>query len=250
MYVYTYVYINVMYVCMYVCMYIHICIYVYIYIYIFIYLCMLIGNMSVTVFRSWGPCLTRLKEPHNANLLRHQARLRQLVLILLLQTQRETDSFFAASRVQHAQHNKDQFRFRLDAFYSQLKSKVGNILNPPTHKPLALASCSLPSPWVSLSPTPPSVREASPSSSFISLPLTTPTPFHIFPPSSRFIRYNKEQLWSGFAPSKQVNAGWCHEGFRGGGWRCSVQWGRLVIVHTVYTKWNTYSVFPSSVSPD
>ena len=42
-------------------------------------------------------------------------------------------------------------------------------------------------------PVSPSVCEASPSSSFSSLSLTTPTPFHIFPPSYRFIRYNKQQ---------------------------------------------------------
>jgi hypothetical protein len=36
---------------------------------------------------------------------------------------------------------------------------------------------------------------ASPSSSFSSLSLTTPTPFHIFPPSPRFIRYNKQKVW-------------------------------------------------------
>ena len=41
---------------------------------------------------------------------------------------RETDLFFAASGVEHAQHKQDHFRFRGAAFYSQLKSKVGNIL--------------------------------------------------------------------------------------------------------------------------
>ena len=52
----------------------------------------------------------------------------ELVRILFLQAHRETDRFFAASGVEHAQHNQDQFRFRRAAFYSQLKSKVGNIL--------------------------------------------------------------------------------------------------------------------------
>ena len=52
----------------------------------------------------------------------------ELVRILFLQAHRETDGFFAASGVEHAQHNQDQFRFRRAAFYSQLKSKVGNIL--------------------------------------------------------------------------------------------------------------------------
>ena len=41
---------------------------------------------------------------------------------------RETDRFFAASGVERAQHNQDQFRFRRAAFYDQLKSKVSNIL--------------------------------------------------------------------------------------------------------------------------
>jgi hypothetical protein len=31
---------------------------------------------------------------------------------------------FAASGVEHAQHNQEHFRFRRAAFYSQLKSKV------------------------------------------------------------------------------------------------------------------------------
>ena len=43
-------------------------------------------------------------------------------------THRETDRFCAASGVEHARHNQHQFRFRRAAFYSQLKSKVGNIL--------------------------------------------------------------------------------------------------------------------------
>jgi hypothetical protein len=76
-------------------------------------------------------------------------------------------AFFAASGVKHAQHNQDQFRFCCAAFYSLLKSKVGNILvkatalginlnvdgapitsrthtHPLTHTPLA--SSPLPSP--------------------------------------------------------------------------------------------------------
>ena len=59
-------------------------------------------------------------------------------------------------------------------------------LSPPIHFPL------LRYPF----PAPPSVCEASTFSSFSSLSLTTPTPIHIFPPSSesssRFIRYNKQ----------------------------------------------------------
>ena len=47
----------------------------------------------------------------------------------LLQTHRETDRFFAASGVQSAQSTSDHFHFRHTAFSSQLKSKVGNILD-------------------------------------------------------------------------------------------------------------------------
>ena len=36
--------------------------------------------------------------------------------------------FFSSSGVEHVQHNQDQFRFHRTGFYSQLKSKVGNIL--------------------------------------------------------------------------------------------------------------------------
>ena len=52
----------------------------------------------------------------------------ELVRMLLLRAHRKNNRFFAASGVEHAQHNQDQFRFRRAAFYSQLKSKVGNIL--------------------------------------------------------------------------------------------------------------------------
>ncbi len=51
--------------------------------------------------------------------------------IVFLQAHRETDEF-AASGVEHAQHNQDQFCFRRAAFYSQLQSKVGNILTKTT----------------------------------------------------------------------------------------------------------------------
>jgi hypothetical protein len=51
----------------------------------------------------------------------------ELVRILLLRAHRET-CFFAASGVEHAKQNQDQFRYRRAAFYSQLKSKVGNVL--------------------------------------------------------------------------------------------------------------------------
>jgi hypothetical protein len=48
---------------------------------------------------------------------------------------RETDSadrFFAASGVEIAQHHQDLIRLRRAAFYSQLKSKVGDILTKAT----------------------------------------------------------------------------------------------------------------------
>ena len=38
---------------------------------------------------------------------------------------RETGSFFAASEVEHSQHNQDQFRFRRAAFYSLHNFVVG-----------------------------------------------------------------------------------------------------------------------------
>ncbi len=50
------------------------------------------------------------------------------VRLLFLQAHRETDRFFAASVVQLAQHNRDQFHYRRAAFSSQLKWKVGNTL--------------------------------------------------------------------------------------------------------------------------
>ena len=137
----------------------------------------------------------------------------ELVRIVFLQVHRQTDyRFCTASGVEHTQHNQHQFRFRRAAFYSQIKSKVGNILTKTTtlhinlnidDAPIASRAHTHPSHsqtprhlFTSLSlgaspPTPPSVREASPSSSFRSLSLTTPKPFHIFPTSSRVICYNK-----------------------------------------------------------
>jgi hypothetical protein len=49
----------------------------------------------------------------------------EFVRLLFLQAHRETDRFFAASGVQSAQFDRDQFHFRRAAFSSQLKSKVG-----------------------------------------------------------------------------------------------------------------------------
>ena len=54
-----------------------------------------------------------------------------LVRLLFLQAYRETDRFFAASGVQLAQSECDQFHYKSTVFSSQLKSKVGS-----THKPL------------------------------------------------------------------------------------------------------------------
>jgi hypothetical protein len=48
-----------------------------------------------------------------------------LAAFLFLQAHRETDRFFAASGVQVAQTDRDQFHFRRAAFSQQLKSKVG-----------------------------------------------------------------------------------------------------------------------------
>ena len=128
-----------------------------------------------------------------------------------------TDRFFTDSGVDHAQHNQDQFPFHHTAFYSNLKSKVDNILakasvlctNLVLHRwrPYRFTHTHTLPPLTKLSPPfyfpflryplPPihldSVWESSPSSSFISLSFTTPTPFHIVPPSSHFIRYSKQQ---------------------------------------------------------
>ncbi len=49
----------------------------------------------------------------------------EFVRLLFLQAHRETDRFFAASGVQLAQTDRDQFHFRRAAFSSQLKSRVG-----------------------------------------------------------------------------------------------------------------------------
>jgi PIN domain nuclease of toxin-antitoxin system len=49
----------------------------------------------------------------------------EFVRLLFLQTHRETDRFFAASGVQSAQFDRDQFHFHRAAFLQKLKSKVG-----------------------------------------------------------------------------------------------------------------------------
>jgi hypothetical protein len=54
------------------------------------------------------------------------ASFENLCAISLLQDHRETDRFFPSSGVQLLTSN--QFHLRRAAFYSQLKSKVGNIL--------------------------------------------------------------------------------------------------------------------------
>jgi hypothetical protein len=49
----------------------------------------------------------------------------EFVRLLFLQTHRETDRWFAASGVQLAQTDRDQFHFHRAAFSQQLKRKVG-----------------------------------------------------------------------------------------------------------------------------
>ena len=44
--------------------------------------------------------------------------------LLFLQAHPETDHFFAASGVHHAQPNRGQFHYRHAAFFSQLKAKA------------------------------------------------------------------------------------------------------------------------------
>jgi len=52
----------------------------------------------------------------------------EFIRLLFLQSHRETDRFFAASGVQLAQTNRGFFHYRLAAFSSMLKFRVGNIL--------------------------------------------------------------------------------------------------------------------------
>jgi len=52
----------------------------------------------------------------------------EFVRLLFLQAHRETDRFFAASGVQPAQSDRDQFTFRHAAFLQQFKSKVDLVL--------------------------------------------------------------------------------------------------------------------------
>ena len=82
------------------------------------------------------------------------------------------------------QHHQDFFRFHRAAFYSQLKSKVVNILVKTTtlrinlHK--LLVFYPLPSPEVSYSPTSPSVSHVFTSSKFL-FSHYTDTPVYVFP---------------------------------------------------------------------
>ena len=52
----------------------------------------------------------------------------EFIRLLFLQTNRETDRFFAASGVQLAQSHRGMFHYRRAAFSSQFKTKVGGIL--------------------------------------------------------------------------------------------------------------------------
>ena len=52
----------------------------------------------------------------------------EFIRILFLQAHRETDRFFAASGVPSAQSDRGFFHYRRAAFFSNLKSKTGNLL--------------------------------------------------------------------------------------------------------------------------
>ena len=88
--------------------------------------------------------------------------------------------------------DQGQFRFRRAAFYSQLKSKVGNLLAKATALRINLNIDG--APIASRAHTPPlhlvCARLHHPPALALSL---SPHrhPFYIFPPSSRFIRYHK-----------------------------------------------------------
>jgi hypothetical protein len=95
-----------------------------------------------------------------------------LCAFLFLQAHRqliqELDGNSSFLLLEHAQHNQDSFRLHRAAFYSQLKSKVYNIIlakaTAPiathTHSTLPLTNNPLPSLQVSCSPAPPSMCEA------------------------------------------------------------------------------------------
>jgi hypothetical protein len=52
----------------------------------------------------------------------------EFIRLLFLQTNRETDRFFASSGVQLAQTDRGLFHFRLSVFSTQLKANVGDTL--------------------------------------------------------------------------------------------------------------------------
>jgi hypothetical protein len=56
----------------------------------------------------------------------------EFVRLLFLQSNRETDRFFAASGLQLAQNDRGQFHFRRVVFSLHLKERVGNILGKST----------------------------------------------------------------------------------------------------------------------
>ena len=56
----------------------------------------------------------------------------EFVRHLFLQVHRETDNFFAASGVQLEEHDRGHFHFHRAVFSSQLKSKVGLVLDKVT----------------------------------------------------------------------------------------------------------------------
>ncbi len=100
----------------------------------------------------------------------------EFVRLLFLQSHRETDRFFAASGVQLAQTNRDQFHFRRAAFWSQLKSKVGLTLDKDAALRITINLDGVP--ITSKSPTHPSHSETScvlTSSLFLDVPVSRAT---------------------------------------------------------------------------
>ena len=104
-------------------------------------------NAPLILFLDWSVCLLTLKHlvsrPSVRLSLRSVSYIRCSYLLLLgplvtftvslcLAGSSETDHFFATSGVEHAEHNQDRFRFHRVPFYSQLNSKIDNILTKVT----------------------------------------------------------------------------------------------------------------------
>ena len=130
---------------------------------------------------------------------------------LVLITGNRQCRFLAASGVEIAQHHRDLIRLRRAAFYSQLKSKVGNIrtkatayvststsmallwLHTQSHLPITNFSSLIHFPFLRY-PLPPlhlvCARLSPPPALAISLSYHR-HPYLFLPPSSRFLRYNE-----------------------------------------------------------